>query len=48
MMAMVPATSSTRAAMCRPRMGSPRNKKARKVTNTGLQLNSTATTPESV
>ena len=46
MMAMVPAISSTRAAICRGRMGSFSKKKAKKVTNTGLQLKSTAATDE--
>ena len=46
MMAMVPATSSARAAKCRGRMGSFSRKKARKVTKTGLQLKSTAATDD--
>ena len=47
-MTTVPAISRAKAAMCRFLMGSFRRKKAKKVTNTGLQLNSTAVTAELV
>ena len=46
MIATVPAISRARAEICRGLMGSFSRKKAKKVTNTGLQLNSTAATED--